>query len=128
VRGAGPVLDPALMMARFTALAGSAGGGTTLERARATFAREYFERVPAEWRLRLRPYYAGALVEVASGIFHRHEPAWRRRVAALGAAAYAAVVPASGRADVTAGAVRAVSYGVDGRSARRRQAGWPDVA
>jgi hypothetical protein len=103
---ADPVLDPALMMARFTALAGSAGDSTTLERARATFAREYFARVPADWRLRLRPYYAGALVEVASGIFHRQEPVWRRRVAALVAAAYAAVVPASGRADVTAGVLR----------------------
>ena len=104
---ADPVLDPALMMARFTALAGSAGGPTTLERARATFAREYFERVPADWRLRLRPYYAGALVEVASGIFHRQEPGWRHRVAALVAAASAALVPLSGSADATSHMPRA---------------------
>jgi hypothetical protein len=88
---ADPVLDPALMLARFTALAGRGGDAARLHRARALFAREYFAHVPADWRQRLRPYYAGALLEVAAGIFHRQEDAWRPRVAALADAAYAAV-------------------------------------
>ena len=88
---ADPVMDPALMLARFSALAVTAADEDRMRRARATFAREYFAHVPAEWRVRLRPYYASALVEVASGIFHRQEHAWRRRVASLVAQAHAAV-------------------------------------
>jgi Phosphotransferase enzyme family len=83
-----PVMDPALMLARFTALAGQSGDARRLQRAREIFTREYFARVPADWRRRLRAHYAGALVEVAAGIFHRQEPAWQPRVAALIAEAH----------------------------------------
>ena len=88
---ADPVMDPALMLARFAALAGREASAARMQQAAATFERQYFALVPAEWHLRLPPYYAGALVEVAAGIFHRQEPAWRLRVAALIAAAHAAV-------------------------------------
>ena len=90
---ADPVLDPALMLARFTALAGRGADVSRLHRARALFAREYFAHVPAAWHQRLRPYYAGALLEVAAGIFHRQEEAWRPRVTALADAASATVGP-----------------------------------
>jgi len=88
---ADPMMDAALMLARFTALAVRGKDAGRIARARATFAREYLAHVPAAWRVRLRPYYATALVEVASGIFHRQEPAWRSCVAALVAQAHAAV-------------------------------------
>ena len=88
---ADPVMDPALMLARFAALAGRGADSARLQQAAVTFEQQYFALVPTEWHLRLQPYYAGALVEVAAGIFHRQEPAWRRRVAALIASAHAAV-------------------------------------
>jgi hypothetical protein len=95
---ADPMMDAALMLARFTALAVTGGDAGRMDRARAAFAREYLARVPAAWHVRLRPYYATALVEVASGIFHRQEHAWRSCVAALVAEANAAMArsPESG--------------------------------
>lgn len=92
---ADPVMDPALMLARFSALALTAADAGRMDRARATFASQYVAHVPAAWRARLRPYYASALVEVAAGIFHRQEHAWRWRVAALVAQAQEAMTRSS---------------------------------
>ncbi len=62
------------------------------ERARAVaavFVDEYLRHVPAAWRGRFPLHCAGALLEVASGIFRRQEPQWRERVAAAVAEAQA---------------------------------------
>ena len=40
------------------------------------FAAEYFSRVPTSWRRRFSLHSAGALVEVACGIFRHQEPQW----------------------------------------------------
>jgi predicted transcriptional regulator len=42
----------------------------------AAFADEYFQHVPASWRRRFPLHYAGALVEVACGIFRHQQPRW----------------------------------------------------
>jgi len=78
-----PVRDPAHLWAYLT-------GGVGLDtvpagriRAAATaFVEEYFAHVPAAWRARFSLHCAGTLVEVASGIFRRQEPAWRDKVIA----------------------------------------------
>jgi aminoglycoside phosphotransferase (APT) family kinase protein len=80
---ADPVLDVALMLARFAALAGADADRQRLQDVAALFSAEYFSRVPAEWRSRLPHHYAASLLEVAAGIFHRQENDWRRRVTAL---------------------------------------------
>jgi len=48
----------------------------------AAFVAEYFDRVPAPWRKRFALHCAGALIEVASGLFRHQEPRWREQVAA----------------------------------------------
>jgi len=48
--------------------------------AAAAFVDEYFAHVPAAWRVHFPLHCAGALIEVASGMFRRQEPAWRDRV------------------------------------------------
>ena len=50
--------------------------------AAAAFAEEYFRHVPAWWREQFPLHCAGALVEVASGIFRRQEPQWREKLRA----------------------------------------------
>jgi hypothetical protein len=80
---ADPVLDVALMLARFAALRSASAHAQWAGDGAALFAAEYFGRVPASWRARLPCYYGCALVEVAAGIFHRQEHDWRRRVALL---------------------------------------------
>jgi hypothetical protein len=78
-----PVLDVALMLARFAALASGHADHLRLSDAAALFAAEYFARVPAGWKSRLPPCYASSLVDVAAGILHRQEHEWQRRVALL---------------------------------------------
>jgi hypothetical protein len=80
---ADPVLDAALMLARLAALGFHTVDAHRMRAAAAAFADEYFSQVPVDWRRRLRMYYAGALIEVAAGIFHRQEYAWNARVTAL---------------------------------------------
>jgi len=50
--------------------------------AAAIFAEEYFAHVPSAWRERFPLHCAGALIEVAGGMFRRQERRWPERVAA----------------------------------------------
>jgi len=51
------------------------------------FAAEYFSHVPTSWRRRFSLHSAGALIEVACGIFRHQEPRWREQAtAAIGEA------------------------------------------
>ena len=76
-----PVRDPAHLWAYLTGGVGldavSAGRG---QAAAAAFVEEYFAHVPAAWRARFSLHCAGALIEVASGMFRRQEPGWRDKV------------------------------------------------
>jgi hypothetical protein len=82
--GADPVSDPALFLARLTALplrfAVSADRVRTATRA---FAKEYFAHVPRGWRRRFPLLYAGAALEVAASFFRQQEPGWAAKMAAL---------------------------------------------
>jgi len=49
--------------------------------AAAAFVDEYFDRVPRSWRERFPAHCAGALIEVAWGIFRHQEPRWAAKVA-----------------------------------------------
>jgi len=80
---ADPVRDPAHLFAYVA----SRVGLETLppEQARAlaaTFVEEYFRHVPTSWRRRFPLHCAGALLEVASGIFRRQDTRWQEKVAA----------------------------------------------
>ena len=76
-----PVRDPAHLWAYLTGGVGLDGVPAARIRAAAgAFVQEYFARVPAAWRARFALHCAGALIEVASGIFRRQEPAWRDKV------------------------------------------------
>ena len=46
------------------------------------FTREYFSCVPSDWRRQFPLHLAGALVEVACGIFRHQRPWWRERAEA----------------------------------------------
>jgi Ser/Thr protein kinase RdoA (MazF antagonist) len=77
-----PVRDPAHLLSYLLARVGL--DPVTPERARAVgsaFVEEYFANVPAEWRARFPLHCAGALLEVASGIFRHQRPGWRERMA-----------------------------------------------
>lgn len=79
-----PVLDPALLMARLAAMPALLPMPEDRARAAArAFAEEYFARVPESWRDRLHLHYAGALLEVAQGLFRRQEPDWSERITGL---------------------------------------------
>lgn len=83
-----PVRDPAHLFAHIAARVGL--DGLPLEEARAAaaaFADEYFRQVPPAWRERFALQCAGALLEVARGIFKRQEPGWPDKVRAALAAA-----------------------------------------
>ena len=78
-----PVRDPAHLFAYIASRVGLEA--IPPERARAVaavFVDEYFLHVPTLWRRRFPLHCAGALLEVASGIFRRQDPQWRERVAA----------------------------------------------
>jgi hypothetical protein len=81
---ADPVRDPAHLASY---LAGGVGlqdaQPTLIGAASAAFLDEYFRRVPSSWRRRFPLHYAGALLEVASGIFRRQEPRWPEKIAAV---------------------------------------------
>lgn len=76
-----PARDPAHLFAHVV-------GGVGLETlpladrtaAAAVFVDEYFRHVPGRWRRGFPLHCAGALVEVAAGIFKRQEPHWRDKV------------------------------------------------
>jgi hypothetical protein len=81
---ADPVLDPAYLLARLTAM-------PTLfpiapERTRTAareFAEEYFAHVPRGWQERLPFHYAGALLKMSFGLFGRQAPDWPDSIATL---------------------------------------------
>jgi tRNA A-37 threonylcarbamoyl transferase component Bud32 len=77
-----PVRDPAHLFAHFIARVGM--DSLSFERAHAAaaaFADEYFAHVPKSWRARFPLHCAGALIEVAGGIFKRQESHWPEKVA-----------------------------------------------
>lgn len=79
-----PVRDPAHLWAHLVGRVGLDGlAKSRADAAAALFLAEYFERVPRSWRRRFRFHCAGALIEVAGGIFKRQEPGWRQRVPGL---------------------------------------------
>jgi hypothetical protein len=76
-----PVRDPAHLYAHLVARVGL--DGMTRDAARASaaaFVEEYFAHVPGDWRRRFPAHCAGALLEVARGIFKRQEPRWPEKV------------------------------------------------
>ena len=83
-----PVRDPARLYAYLTGRVGlDAVPAERAEAAAAAFVDAYFAHVPAEWRERFDLQYAGALLEVATGLFRSQEPGWRRLVSAAVASA-----------------------------------------
>lgn len=68
------------------------------------FVDEYFAWVPRRWETTFHVHCAGALVEVAGGIFKRQEPRWREKVRAALREADAALSGSLVRADPGAGA------------------------
>ncbi|PYJ63503.1 MAG: hypothetical protein DME24_01175 [Verrucomicrobia bacterium] len=77
-----PVRDPAHLYAYIVTRVGLDTLSLAQARAAAAiFAKEYFARVPPSWRERFRLHCAGALIEVAGGMFRRQERRWPERVA-----------------------------------------------
>jgi hypothetical protein len=78
-----PVRDPAHLFAYITSRVGLEAMPPQRARAvAAAFVEEYFRHVPASWRRRFPLHCAGALIEVASGIFRRQDAQWQEKVAA----------------------------------------------
>ena len=78
-----PVRDPAHLFAYIASRVGLEAMPAERARAVATaFVDEYFRHVPTPWRGRFPLHCAGALLEVASGIFRRQDPQWQEKVAA----------------------------------------------
>jgi hypothetical protein len=78
-----PVRDPAHLVAHIMARVGlDALPVDEARRAADVFADEYFAHVPPGWRQQFPLHCAGALIEVAGGIFKRQEPRWTEKVAA----------------------------------------------
>ena len=90
-----PVRDPAHLVAHITARVGLDGlPADEARRAAEVFVDEYFANVPSGWRQQFQLHCAGALIEVAGGIFKRQEPEWREKVAAAVALAHRAAAVA----------------------------------
>ena len=78
---ADPLLDPAQLFAYITGRVGlDSTPMTHTEVAGATFVEEYFRFVPNSWRRRFSLHCAGALLEVAAGIFRRQESRWPEKI------------------------------------------------
>ncbi len=87
-----PVRDPAHLVAYLLGRLGLDAMPRELTRAAAAaFVEEYFRRVPSSWRERFPLHCAGALIELASGFFSRHESGWRDQVAEAVEAAHHAL-------------------------------------
>lgn len=87
-----PVRDPAHL---FAYLVGRVGldpvSPERAHRAAETFVEEYFRHVPESWRRRFPLHCAGALIEVASGIFARQESGWPKKIVGVVEAAHDAL-------------------------------------
>src|SRR5207248_1531845 len=78
-----PVRDPAHLFAHLTARVGlDSMPPEQARKAAAAFVEEYFASVPESWRKNFPIQCAGALIEVAGGIFKRQEPQWPEKVTA----------------------------------------------
>jgi predicted transcriptional regulator len=78
-----PTRDPAHFNAYLAARVGLEALSREQARAlAAAFADEYFSFVPEAWRRQFALHSAGALIEVACGIFRHQLPDWRTQVAA----------------------------------------------
>jgi hypothetical protein len=87
-----PVRDPAHLFAHLVARVGMDELPPARARAAAgAFVDEYFAHVPTAWRRRFPLHAAGALIEVARGIFKRQEARWPEKVTTALAAARAAL-------------------------------------
>src|SRR5207249_814969 len=76
-----PVRDPAHLFAHLAARVGLDDLSPEQASAAATaFVEEYFAHVPKSWRKQFPLHCAGALIEVAGGIFKRQEPHWPEKV------------------------------------------------
>jgi hypothetical protein len=76
-----PVSDPARLYAYLTGRVGlDLVPAERAQAAAAAFVDAYFTHVPAEWRERFALQCAGALLDVASGLFRSQAPGWRRMV------------------------------------------------
>ena len=76
-----PVRDPAHLYAHMVGRVGLDSMSRDQARTAASeFVEEYFCRVPKSWRERFPLHCAGALIEVAGGIFKRQEPLWFDKV------------------------------------------------
>ena len=81
---ADPVRDPAHLSAYIVGRVGlDSVPISRTESAAATFGEEYWRHVPSSWRRRFPLHFAGALLEVASGIFRRQEPRWPDKIATV---------------------------------------------
>src|SRR5439155_1204411 len=86
-----PVRDPAHLVAHIMARVGlDALPADQARRAVDVFVDEYFAHVPPAWRHQFLLHCAGALIEVAGGIFKRQEPRWPEKVASAVAEAHRA--------------------------------------
>ncbi len=76
-----PVRDPAHLFAYLAAGVGLDSMPREQARAAAVaLVEEYFAHVPKPWRKSFPVHCAGALIEVAGGIFRRQEPQWREKL------------------------------------------------
>jgi hypothetical protein len=80
---ADPVRDPAHLCAHIVSRVGlDPMPGDQARAAAAAFVEEYFRQVPGSWREQFPLHCAGALIEVAGGVFRRQEPQWPAKVRA----------------------------------------------
>jgi len=87
-----PVRDPAHLFAHITARVGvDSLPQEQAHIAASAFVEEYFAHAPDAWRKQFPLHCAGALIEVAGGIFKRQEPHWAEKVAACVEAAQSAL-------------------------------------
>lgn len=81
---ADPVLDPATLLARmFAAPCERPVGNEAVRAAMTAFSDGYFTSVPGDWRSRVGPHYATALLEAAKSVFRRQVSGWSSAIAGL---------------------------------------------
>jgi len=81
---ADPILDAARMLAQIGAMRFRFPvPEARLRMAACAFDEEYFNRVPEDWRKRLRMVYASGILRVSLGFLRRHESQWPETVAVL---------------------------------------------
>jgi Ser/Thr protein kinase RdoA (MazF antagonist) len=81
---ADPVLDPGKLLARLFGLAlERPAAGPAARAASRALADAYFAAVPRDWRARLEPHYAAALLKLAASLLRRQAPGWPALAGAL---------------------------------------------